>query len=76
MEPPGSPRGPRVLEARVLEAHGYLRPMPLGPPWAPPWGPFSRKKIFVALPQRKIIRLHEAGGPMGPQIYDLSVLYT
>ena len=38
--PPGSPRGPRVHEA-----HGSLRPMPLGPPWGPmplmgpPWGP-------------------------------------
>ena len=39
------PQGPPwVPEARVLEAHGSLRPMPLGPPWGPmplgpPWGP-------------------------------------
>ena len=39
----GPPKGPPVgppMGPRVLEAHGSLRPMPLGPPWGPmPLGP-------------------------------------
>ncbi len=36
----------------------------------PPWGPFSGKDNS-RLSREKIFRLHKAGGPMGPQIYDL-----
>ena len=82
MGPPGSPRGPLLGppgDPRSLRL-GSLRPSPLGPPWGPPPGappgaPFPGKKIrgFAA---NIFFRLHDRGGPMGPQIYDLYVLYT
>ena len=34
------------------------------------------KKFSPALPAKIFFRLHDRGGPMGPQIYDLYVLYT
>ena len=47
---------------------------PMGPP--PTHGaPFPGKKIR-GYATKTFFRLRKAGGPMGPQIYDLHVLYT
>ena len=47
-----------------------------GPPWGPPWGPFSRIFFVRGFAAKILFRLNDRGGPMGPQIFDLHVLYT
>ena len=47
-----------------------------GPPMAPPQGTLVPEKNYRGFAAKKIFHLHKAGGPMGPQIYDLSVLNT
>ena len=42
----------------------------------PPHGALFPEKNFRGFAAKIFFRLHDRGGPMGPQIYDLYVLYT
>ena len=42
----------------------------------PPHGALFPEKNFRGFAANFFFRLHDRGGPMGPQIYDLYVLYT
>ena len=70
----GSPRGPppgmgrQVLEAHVLEAHGSLRPMPLGPHGAPT---FFWKKIHKFLKSKIAKKAYIPPTLLKIKVYDI-----
>ena len=66
------PMGPPTLPSRGPRAPYFTQEGPMGPPH----GALFPEKIFRGFAAKIFFRLHDRGGPMGPQIYDLYVLYT